>query len=502
MKSAKISSLLLTVAMILSTVGVATAQQLTSAQNSAALPLDGVTATVLTFVGPQIAEPLQRRAPEFKKLTGADITIATVPNADLPSKTLNDMAQGTNAYQGYVVDPQYIADYAPYAAPLEDMIAADKSIQWDDIVPFFRNFSANYSGHTYMIPLDGDFLMVYYRKDVFAKNNLKPPTTWREYLDDAKALNGSKDLASDGKPTYGSCISKKRSGQSYWWLWQIFAPYVQSQGTSQGSFFDPKTMKPLVNNDGFIEALNILKESGQYGPPEENTQDVGDSRTLFTTGHCALTLDWGDIGPLAANLGGGFTDKVGSVISPGTKNIVDWSTGKLVPVTKDNAPNAVDGVNYAPYAAAGGWSGLVNASASDKQKQAVYEFYAYLSAPAQSGVDVTLGKTGFNPYRTSHFTDLKPWIAGGFTEASAKDYLSAIQASLQNKNFVIDLRLPHTDEYQHDILDKIQSQFLAGELDATATAKAISDQWDALTDKVGRDGQMKAYVAQLGIATK
>src|ERR1041385_2951482 len=229
-----------------------------------ALPFDGVTATVLTFVGPQVAEPQQRRAPEFKKLTGADITIATVPNADLPSKTLNDMVQGTNAYQGYVVDPQYIGDYASYLQPLDDYIKADKDIQWDDIQPFFRNFSASFNGHTYMVPLDGDFLMVYYRSDVFKKNNLKPPTTWAEYLADAKALNGQ-DMAGDGKPSYGSCISKKRSGQSYWWLWAIFAPYVQTQGTSQGSFFDPKTMKPLVNNDGFIEALNILKETGKYG---------------------------------------------------------------------------------------------------------------------------------------------------------------------------------------------------------------------------------------------
>ncbi|MEP7288978.1 MAG: extracellular solute-binding protein [Chloroflexota bacterium] len=490
--------LCLVAALLLMLVPLANTSSIGAAQ---ALPFDGVSATVLTFVGPQVAEPQQRRAPEFKKLTGADITIATVPNADLPSKTLNDMVQGTNAYQGYVIDPQYVADYASYLQPLDGYIKADKDIQWDDIQPFFRNFSASYGGHTYMVPLDGDFLMVYYRIDVLKKNNLEPPKTWADYLAVAKAVNGQ-DMAGDGKPSYGSCISKKRSGQSYWWLWAIAAPYLQTKGTSQGSFFDTKTMKPLVNNDGFIEALNILKETGKYGPPDEATQDVGNSRTLFITGHCALTLDWGDIGPLAANEGSKVIDKTGSIIVPGTKNVVDFSTGKLVPVSKDTAPNAIDGVNYAPYAAAGGWSGAVNASATDKQKQAVYAFFSYLSAPPQSDVDVTLGKTGFNPYRNSHFSDLKPWISSGFSEAAAKDYLGAIKASLENPNFVIDLRVPHTDEYQHDILDKIQSQFLAGELDAPATAKAISDQWDALTDKLGRDAQLKAYVEQLGIETK
>ena len=474
-----------------------------STASAQALPFDGVSATVLTFVGPQIAEPLQRRAPDFKKLTGADITIATVPNADLYNSMLKDMSTGTNAYQGYVIDPQYVGDFADpgYIAPLEDSIKADKDIQWDDIEPFFRNFSANYGGHTYMIPLDGDFLMVYYRTDVLKKAGLQPPKTWADYLAIAKAVNGT-DMAGDGKPSYGSCISKARSQQSYWWLWAIAAPYLQTQGTGQGSFFDTTTMKPLVLNDGFIEALDIMKETGTYGPPNESTTNVGDSRSLFTSGHCALTLDWGDIGPLAVAPGSKVVDKVGAVVSPGTKNVVDFKTGKLVPVDKTNAPDAVDGVNYAPYAAAGGWSGAVNASATDKQKQAVYAFYSYMSAPAQSSVDVTLGKTGFNPYRASHFNDLKPWIASGMSETAANNYLGAIKASLESPNFALDLRIPHTNDYQQNILDLIQSQYLAGQLTDKAAAQAIFDQWEALTTKLGRDVQLKAYVAQLGITAK
>ena len=39
----------------------------------AAEDFHGVTVNVMTFVGPQIAEPLQRRAPEFEKLTGAPV---------------------------------------------------------------------------------------------------------------------------------------------------------------------------------------------------------------------------------------------------------------------------------------------------------------------------------------------------------------------------------------------------------------------------------------------
>src|SRR5258708_9747523 len=244
-----------------------------------ALPFDGVTATVLTFTGPQIAEPLQRRAPEFKKLTGADITIVTVPNADLYNTILKDQSTGTNAYQGFVLYPQWPGDFATpgYLQPLDDMIKADKDIQWDDVEPFFRNYSATYSGKTYLIPLDGDFLMVYYRTDVLEKAGLKPPKTWDEYLTVAKAVNGT-DMAGDGKPSYGSCISKARNQQSYWWLWSVAAPYLQTNGTSQGSFFDPATMQPLVKNDGFIHALDVIKATGKYGPPSESTEHRRDIR--------------------------------------------------------------------------------------------------------------------------------------------------------------------------------------------------------------------------------
>ena len=69
----------------------------------AQLKHDGVEATVMTFTGPQIAEPLQRRAPDFKKLTGATINVVTVPFSDLYNKLLTDFATGTNSYRRHGV---------------------------------------------------------------------------------------------------------------------------------------------------------------------------------------------------------------------------------------------------------------------------------------------------------------------------------------------------------------------------------------------------------------
>ena len=51
----------------------AAAQAGSSAQAGA--EFDGVTVNLVTFTGPQIAEPLQRRAPDFEKLTGAKVNV-------------------------------------------------------------------------------------------------------------------------------------------------------------------------------------------------------------------------------------------------------------------------------------------------------------------------------------------------------------------------------------------------------------------------------------------
>jgi multiple sugar transport system substrate-binding protein len=257
-------------------------------------------------------------------------------------------------------------------------------------------------------------------------------------------------------------------------------------------------MTPLFGpNEAMTKALETYAKTVQFGPPDELNMDVGGSRGLFTTGRCALTMDWGDVGTLAP--GTYAEDKTGATITPGWKQVLDRATGKLVACDATTCPNAVDGVNYAPFASFGGWSGAINAKSPAANQDAAYDFLSYMSSPAISGVDVTLGKTGYNPYRTSQFTNIQPWLDAGLSQAAAENYLGAIKASLTNANMVLDLRIPLTKRYEQDVLDTALAQYLAKELDASATESAIADGWNAITDEAGKDKQLAAYVASLGV---
>src|SRR5438309_9514574 len=95
----------------------------------------GTTVRVVTFTGPQIAEPLQRRAPDFEKLTGAKIEVITVPFSDLYQKLLTDFATKTNSYDATVFDPQWVGDYVPtgYLEVLSHRVTSVSALQWDGI---------------------------------------------------------------------------------------------------------------------------------------------------------------------------------------------------------------------------------------------------------------------------------------------------------------------------------------------------------------------------------
>ena len=167
---------------------------------------DGVTVNVMTQTG-AIQEPLQRRAPEFEKLTGAKINVIAVPFSDLYQKVLTDWASGTNSVDAAVFAPQWMVDYIAggFLEDLSGRVAKDAKIKQDDVGAFFRDFSEKYDGKIYMLTFDGDFHMMYYRKDVLAAAGLKPPTTWDEYLAVAKAVNG-KDMNGDGQPDFGLAV--------------------------------------------------------------------------------------------------------------------------------------------------------------------------------------------------------------------------------------------------------------------------------------------------------
>jgi multiple sugar transport system substrate-binding protein len=464
-------------------------------------PHAGVTVNILTRPGPVIAGRLAERGKEFEAATGAKIVVNEVPFAEIFQKIQTDWTTGTNSIDvgvfaaGWGVE----LDAAGLLEDLDPYVAKDTKIDLPDIAAYFREFGQKIGGKTKLLMVDGDFQMVYYRKDVLDKAGLQPPKTWPEYLDVASKIH-NQDMNGDGTPDYGSCIFKKRNAQSYFAIQTMVASFVQTNGTAQGFHFDNATMKPIVNNDAWKRAFELYKETGKYGPPEELNMDIGDTRGLFKAGRCGLIIEWGDPGPMSIEAdAGAIKDKLYAIAAVGTTEVLDRATGKLVPVTKENAPHSIDGINYAPFAAFGGWAGAINAKSDPKIKAAAYDFLSYMNQAAQSNVDVTIGWTGYNAYRVSQLTNVEPWVKAGFSKEAAENYLGAINAALGNPNMASDFKIPGANGYSSVVLDRELARYLAGEITVDEALKNIEAGWEEITEDFGRDNQIKAQALALGI---
>lgn len=463
---------------------------------------DGVTVNILTRPGPVIAKPLKDRGQDFEKLTGAKIVVTEVPYAEIFPKVQNDWSTGTNSIDAAVFAAGWGVelDAAGLLEDLDPYVAKDDKIDTADIAPYFRDFGMKIGGKYKLIQLDGDFQMVYYRKDILDKNKLEPPKTWEDYIAIAKAINGQ-DMNGDGTPDYGSCIFKKRNAQSYFAIQTIAAPIVQTQGTAQGFHFDNATMKPIINNDGWKKAFELYKETSKYGPPEELNMDIGDTRALFKAGRCGLLIEWGDPGTLQLDPDAAkVKNMIFAVGAVGSKEVLDRATGKLVPVTKESAPFSVDGINYAPFSAFGGWAGAINAKADEKKKAAAYAFLSYMNQSAQSSVDVTQGYTGYNPYRLSQLKSTDLWVKAGMSPELAANYIGAINSALNNPNMASDLKIPGAQQYTSVVLDTELARYMAGEITVDEALKNIEAGWNKVTDDFGTDEQIKAMALALGPA--
>jgi multiple sugar transport system substrate-binding protein len=111
---------------------------------------------------------------------------------------------------------------------------------------------------------------------------------------------------------------------------------------------------------------------------------------------------------------------------------------------------------------------------------------------------VTYPGSGVNPHFFSDLNNLDPWLEIGMTEEEATEYLAAVRDIINHPNAVVDLRITGAAEY-FDALDTQLARAVAGEVDAQTALDQVADDWNAITDRLGRDQQKTLYRQMLGL---
>jgi multiple sugar transport system substrate-binding protein len=427
----------------------------------------GVNLVVATQTGPMIASPVQKFWQEWGDRTGGTVEVQEFPFGDLFEKIRTGYLSGASPFDIIIYASDWAGDIMGAGYVLEVPEEVQDQVGYGYLIPTYRDRILAWGGTVYSLPYDGDAHNVYYRRDLLTDPDLNaefnaqygydmpvPIQTWDQYFDIAEFFNGidGQGTEIDGQTVYG----------------------------------DPETMEPRINNPGFVEALDMYTALSTVGPPDVVNWQVGDIRGNFPAGTLALAIDWGDVGPLAADptasiVGG----KWGSMVHPGVDRYWDTAAGEWV-----------DEYNQAPFHAFGGW--VQSISATTERPDCAFDFAAFMGSQNMSQLLVTYPGSGVNPHFFSDLNNLEPWLAIGMTEGEAEEYAGVIRTTIGHPNAVIDLRITGAAEY-FDALDVQLARAVIGEVDSQTALDEVAAQWEAITDRLGREQQLKQYREMLGL---
>ncbi len=512
---------------------------------------EGVKVNYLSFATSTSSPNFPVRAKEFEACTGGRIVFSEAKNvwedpiADLGTST----AQGQQVYDGYFMSYSHFPEASALnlAEHLQDRIARSmEQLDWADVLPKVKTMGEYRLDNTTNIDFlmyDGDFFVPVVRLDILEKHNISLPNTWDELVDIATRFNGT-DLNDDGEADdFGFCHFP-RLGAGFWdWWWAenlygTWASYAQTDGISQGFFFDENTMEPLVNNQAFrksAEVWNSLWSNGADGCITNN----------FSTGRCAIGLAppgcWKSLflpgGGVKREVNGTVvwrpTMKDGTYAEPyrflpfGTTKVLNPTTGELEECNEKNCPNAepipkkghiTEGfntakdranilpesplagklINRAPFYWSGGLGTLIRESSPIEKKDLMWDFFVYTNSPSTSVNDVANYNSWLDSWRTSQLLPGNNFAAAGWSDNAYAEHANVMTWALsKDSNGALNLRIPGLAKYTRDVVGTSMALFINNNITMDELVNEVDKGWRKVTDEEGKIEQLQIYRAAL-----
>ena len=430
----------------------------------------------------------------WEAYTGAKINWIDLAQGDYNARLQQSIATGT-------VDFDIIEMGAPFEGDVLGKGLASEMPEWvkeqidmDDYVDYLKAPVGTWGGKTYRVSIDGDCHTFAYRKDYFGPGSITGrdvPTTWQEINEVSKELIGKEDPLT-GLPAHGYLDPLKGWGGFGFYFLENRASAYAKHPNSPAWLFEPDTMKPMVNNPAWVQAIQDvmdLIEAGAYPTDQINADPGTTAFQQFLAGTGSMLSWWGDVGSSARTSDTSVVgDVVGFGINPASDRVYNAKAGAWE-----------DTRNEAPNMAYIGWGVYVMArvDGDEKKKKAAWSAAAHLG-----GKDLSLWASaypsGFQPYRNSHF-QYEEWEEAGYDREYVEDYLGSNADSYNHPNAAIEPRIPGIFQYYSVAEDELAKGYAGQYKSAQETADAIAAAWEKITDQIGRDSQISVYKASLGM---
>jgi len=295
---------------------------------------------------------------EFEKLTGIKVKGEYGGENEIQTKIDLELSSASGAYDAMHVFSQGIARYlrgdwlAPLTPYIENPKLTDKKVWMSDDLYASTIKQLSRGGNLYAAPLFIATQIMYYRKDIFAKNGItRMPDTFDDFWKVCEAI--------DGKPLKALGTRGARGATMNVWNWTA---WLYAFGGEYFKSYDPKSpdyLRPMLDAPGSIQAADFYAKVMQKFCPEGSVNwGWQESSRAFKQGQIAIIQE-------GSPFGGQFMD-------PKQSQVADE---KLIGCFL--IPRGPHG-RHSPTASHG-WA----IPKDSKKKEAAWLFIAWATAPAR-----------------------------------------------------------------------------------------------------------------------
>ena len=442
----------------------------------------------------------------WEAYTGAKIKWIDLAQADYNARLQQSIATGT-------ADFDIIEMGAPFEGDMgvKDLLSdmpdwVKTQIDFDDYVNYLKPPVGTWNGKIHRVTIDSDCHTMNIRTDVFSDPDLAKqwadwkdkaglatwgaPKTWQQVQQVTKFLKGKKVK---GKEVYGFLDQPKPwGGFQFYFTGSRATAYAKYPGEKNWLF--DENMKPLVNNPAWVRAIQDVIDALPSEPADQINADPEHDRVPAVP----------DRHRLAPRMVGRHRHRCQDERHRDDRRRARLRHparfGRRLQFPEEaSGRSSQSGPNQAPNMAYLGWGIYVmkTVDSDPKRQKAAWSAAAHLG-----GKDLSMWTaaypSGFQPYRKSH-TNLDLWALAGYDKKYIGSYMNSQSNSYNHPNSAIEPRIPGIFQYYSIAEDELQKTF-AGKQTAQQGADNVAAAWEKLTDKLGRENQVKYYRISMGLA--
>jgi multiple sugar transport system substrate-binding protein len=231
------------------------------------------------------SEFINKFIPEFKALTGIDVTYEILPEDQFRQKTTVEFAAGTSDVDAFLsmvaqegIKYESAGWYADIEALLKDQKITDPGFDFRDFTRSGLGIAKLSNGKLIGLPVYNEFGAIFYNKELFDKAGVKyPPKTIEDVEKAAAAIN---------KPSEGiyGFVGRGRGAAATSQFSSVMYSFGSSWTTSAG--------KANITDPKFLNAVkwygNMLNK---YGPPGTTSYSWQQAQDVFIQGKVGMWLD-------------------------------------------------------------------------------------------------------------------------------------------------------------------------------------------------------------------